>query len=328
MPSTSSGTAKKSNFMNSISLAPLQGFTDHIFRTTLNEHFEGVDLYYTPFLRYENDKSIKNSRLKDILPENNKENTLIPQILCNNAADFISLSNVVAEHGYTEVNWNLGCPFPMVAKHQLGCGLLPYSELIDSILTQTYQETSLTISIKMRTGYVNHDEILKVLPILNKFPLKEIIIHPRVGKQMYKGVPNIEAFISCLHKTNHKIAYNGDIDSLETFNKLQNQFPTVNHWMIGRALIGNPFLGEAIKGIEKGESKIKRFEHFHQSLFDKYAATLSGDTHLLNKMYYFWEYFSTSFTNSKKVLKRIKKATSIAAYQIAVMQNIRDEEWE
>ncbi|MEI7597477.1 MAG: tRNA-dihydrouridine synthase family protein [Bacteroidota bacterium] len=313
--------------MTNISLAPLQGFTDHIFRQAFHKYFGGIDAYYTPFIRTENDKSIKNAKLKDVLPENNSNLPVIPQLLVNSASDFIQISSIFENFGYKEINWNLGCPYPMVAKHQLGSGLLPYPELINQILSEVLPKIKVEISIKMRLGYENSDEIDEVLEVLNKFPIKEIIIHPRIGKQMYKGTVNLNAFENCISQSKHKIAYNGDIDTIETFNEISSRFPNVNHFMIGRALISNPFLAEQIKGIEHNEKKIKVFEAFHNELYEKYASTLSGSTHLQNKMLFFWEYFADSFSNSKKVFKRVKKANNIDNFNAAIMENFRNEDW-
>ena len=310
-----------------ISFAPLQGFTDHTFRQAFHNHFGGVDAYYTPFIRTENDKSIKNSKLRDVLPENNSNLPLIPQLLVNSASDFIQISSLFENFGYKEINWNLGCPYPMVAKHQLGSGLLPYPELINQILSEVLPKIKAEISIKMRLGYENPDEIFEVLSVLNNFPIKEIIIHARIGKQMYKGSTNLNAFEDCQNQTKHKIGYNGDIDNIETFKNISSRFENIKHFMIGRALISNPFLAEEIKGIEQNTKKIKIFEAFHNELYEKYASTLSGSTHLQNKMMFFWEYFADSFSNSKKVFKRIKKANNIDNFNAAIIENLKNEDW-
>ena len=60
------------------------------------------------------------------------------------------------------------------------------------------------------------------------------------------------------------------------------------------------------------------FGKFHDTLFSEYEASLSGAKHVLLKMLGYWEYFSTTFDNPQKTLKKIKKAKSIEAYEDAV----------
>ncbi len=312
-----------------IALAPLQGITDYYFRNTFNTHFKGLDEAYTPFLRLDKGRGLKSSQIKDILPENNTQFKIIPQILTNSVTDFIFLSEYLHDFGYEEINWNLGCPFPMVAKRQMGSGILPYPEKIAQILEQVMGRISTKLSIKMRLGYENEEEIDKILPLLDKFPLTELIIHARIGKQMYKGRANPNAFEKCINLTKHKLTYNGDIESFASFKELGNRFKTINSWMIGRSAISNPFLIEEIK---EGKTyndlqKLERFSNFHADLYEQFSNTLSGSGHILSKMTHLWEYFSQSFSNSRKVYKSIKKSNSIRKFEENIHQIFNKEDW-
>lgn len=295
------------------SLAPLQGITDYAYRNLFNKHFKGVDKFYTPFLRLLNDKSLKKKQHKDVLPENNSGINLIPQILCNNSEDFIYLVNLLSDLGYKEVNWNLGCPYPMVAKRKLGSGMLPFPDLIKSVLDESLPDIKAKISIKLRAGYEDENEIIKVLEVFNEFPISEVILHPRIGKQLYKGEANPDIIEKCKDVYLGKFAYNGDIHNIQSFERLKLRFPKINHWMIGRALISNPFLVEEILNSKSLESQEKqnRFKEFHYELSEYYKENLNGAGHLQNKMLHLWEYFWSSFTDGKKILKQIKKAKTI-----------------
>lgn len=311
-----------------ISLAPIQGITDYVFRNTFQKHFGGVDVFYSPFLRLDKEMQLKKSKLKDVLPENNKDINLIPQILTNNADEFIYFSNYLFDLGYEEVNWNLGCPFAMLVNRNLGSGLLPHFEKIGSVLEKVITVIQSKVSVKMRLGLEKEDDIFKILPILNNYPITEIIIHPRTGKQMYKGEVNLDFFEKSLDLTQHKVSYNGDINTLDKFQTLKDRFKSIDSWMIGRGLVSNPFLAEHIKGEDiTKEDKMGRFKSFHDEHVDNYLSSYSGPSHLLNKMRAFWEYFALSFTNSHKVYKRIKKANSIEKYYVAVEQNCTNENW-
>jgi tRNA-dihydrouridine synthase len=178
--------------------------------------------------------------------------------------------------------------------------------------------------MKMRLGYENSEEILDVLPILDNYPIKNIAIHARIGKQLYKGGVHLEAFQHCIDNTKHKLYYNGDITSVTKFHEMQERFPTIDHWMIGRGLIANPFLPSMIKNntLEYPENKMELFSAFHDTLYEGYSQSLSGQTHILLKMHHLWEYFSVVFSNPHKVFKNIKKSKSLRNYEATVKEVI------
>lgn len=304
-----------------IHASPLQGFTDFRFRNALHKYFRGIDFFYAPYIRLNGKREFKKSEERDILPKNNPGLKLIPQIMTRDAEEFLFVAKYIQDLGYKELNWNLGCPYSMVAKRGMGSGLINDFTKIDEILDKVFAEADISVSIKIRLGYNSNDEILKVLPVFDKYPLKNIAIHPRIGKQFYKGPVDLDSFQNCLDSSNHQIIYNGDIRSVADYLKLKEKFPSLNNWMIGRGLISNPFLPGMIKNNtqEYPDDRFEIFSKFHDSLFEEYSQVLSGAGHLLMKMYQFWTYFISSFPNSPKGLKKIKKAKSINAYQDAVM---------
>jgi len=307
--------------------SPLQGFTDFRFRNAFNNYFGGIDTFYAPYIRLNGKRIIKPAYQRDILPENNVDLEVIPQIITNDADEFLFVANYIKQLGYKELNWNLGCPYPMVTKCGMGSGLINDSAKINEILTKVHSESDIIVSMKMRLGYDNSQEILNVLPVLDTFPLKNIAIHARIGKQLYKGGVDLNAFQQCIENTNHKLYYNGDITSVAKFYEMQQRFPTINHWMIGRGLIADPFLPSMIKNntTEYPINRLDLFSEFHDILYQQYGESLSGATHLLLKMYHLWEYFSTTFSNPRKTLKKIKKAHSIKNYNAAVKEILETE---
>ncbi len=304
-----------------ISLAPLQGFTEYPYRNSLDKIIGGVDKYYTPYLRLQNDKTLKKKQIKDILPENNTTN-VIPQILVNNSNDFIYLAKILFDFGYKELNLNLGCPYPMVTNRELGAGLLIHQDKIKKMLDDSLAKIKIQVSIKIRTGLNEPTDIIQLLPELNNYSLTEIIIHPRIAKQLYKGNVNIEAFKECLTLSKHPIAYNGDITSVQEFNSICTELSGIKHFMIGRGLLWNPFLALQIKqqGKEQMESTkaLNKLHEFHSHIYENNKAATSGNTHLLNKMMQFWSYFAFVFDNPKKIIKTIKKCKTNINYDIIV----------
>ena len=302
--------------------SPLQGFTDYIFRNAFDKYFGGIGKFYAPYIRLRGKLEIKSSQIKDIDQENNKDIYLIPQIMTKSVDEFLFIANFVKNHGYDELNWNLGCPYPMVARRGLGSGQIKDIDGVERILDEVFTKADIKISIKTRLGYESPGEIFQLLPVFDKYPIENIIIHPRIGKQLYKGELDLDYFQKCLESTNHKIIYNGDITSLDKFQNLQNRFNSVNQWMIGRGMIANPFLPCMIKNANPDflTDKNEIFRKFHEELFEKYSQQLSGDKHIIMKMFQFWKYFISIFPNNQKDIKMIKKAKNTESYQIAVKQ--------
>lgn len=302
--------------------SPLQGFTDFRFRNAFHKYFGGIDTFYSPYIKLNGKLVIKGSYERDILPENNSTLEVIPQIITNDADEFLFVVKFVQSLGYNELNWNLGCPYPMVAKCGMGSGLISNTSQIEHILKRVHNETDIIVSMKMRMGYENPTEILDVFPILEQYPIKNIAIHARIGKQLYKGGVDLDSFQRCLDTSKQKIYYNGDITSVAKFREMQERFPSIDHWMIGRGLIADPFLPSMIKNntTEYPKNKLEIFEAFHDTIYQDYDAYLQGPTPIRMKMLGFWEYFSQSFSNPQKTFKKIKKAGNSKNYEAAVKE--------
>jgi tRNA-dihydrouridine synthase len=296
-------------------LAPLKGYTDSIFRKTYAEHFGGFDAAVAPFITAVRADRLTPNHLRDILPEDGESLPLVPQILGSNADDFIYLAQRIAELGYAEVNWNLGCPFRPVAKKQRGAGLLPFPEKVDEFLDKTLRALPVRLSIKMRLGRYAADEIYSLIPVLERYPLTRLIIHPRTGRQMYEGLPDLAAFQACLEVSRHRLVFNGDITTLDGFHALAARFPRVGSWMIGRGTLVDPFLPAAIKsGRVRTTGRIEAFRAFYGALFAGYQEKLCGPGHLLDRMKGFWKYFAPAFKNGAKIEKRVHRTFKLSDY--------------
>jgi tRNA-dihydrouridine synthase len=312
---------KKRDLMNSPSviskpvfyLAPLQGLTDYSFRQAFCTLFEAPDLSFSPFIEAHKPD---HRTYRDVLPNLNKGIRLIPQVLGNKADEMRLVIVHLNELGYSEINWNLGCPYPMVTKKRLGAGLLPYPQQIDTVLSELYKDTKLQLSVKMRLGLTGPDEWKALVPIFNRYPLTEVIVHGRTAGQMYNGDVNETAFLDLTGQLVHHVCYNGNINSLEDFQSLSNRMPFVSRWMIGRGLIANPLLLKEMKtNIKTTSQEIKTaISLLHSQLLYQNSIRLSGESHLMQKIKPYWEYFARSLQENKKGLKKIKKASTFNAY--------------
>lgn len=302
--------------MDKFYLAPLQSYTDFHFRNAFQQVFEGVSRFYAPYLKMDSVGTIKESTKRDILPKNNPFEQPIPQVLACCAEDFLVMADFISSLGYTEINWNLGCPYPMVAKRDLGAGILNKPDKILSILNDVQKKTSLKIGIKMRMGYESTEDILSVLPCLNDIELTEVIVHGRYAKQLYKGGIDLERFRECIALTNHKLVYNGDINTVQEFLSLRSAFPEINNWMIGRGAVSNPFIFEMIRNAmhDFPADHYAAFSDFLQLLLESYQNHQDNKGVILQKMKHYWEYFSLQFDESSNYFRKVKKIKSLDEY--------------
>ncbi len=299
-------------------LAPFQGITTHVFREVYTRHFPGTDKLFTAFFtgiqtarslhrwKTELEKTVHNG-----IP-------VVPQVLSKDADEILLFAQICRDRGFEEVNWNLGCPFPRVAKKMRGSGLLPHPEKAEAILEKIMPEMPVRFSVKCRLGYHSSDEIFALLPVFNKFPLSEIIVHARLGIQMYRGIPDRETFARILPVTRHPVVYNGDIFSAEDFRKAEQQFPEVKSWMLGRGLLRNPFLPGQIKGEAVPDNPLPVLRRFTDDLYFSYRKNFNDSLRAINVMKELWSYLAFSFDNPGKVFGKIKKTKSFEAYEKAV----------
>lgn len=297
-------------------LAPMEGITGHIYRNSYEKYFHNIDKYFTPFIVPNQSVSLKTKELKDLLPQNNKGLNIVPQILTNDAEGFILTANKLKQLGYEEINLNLGCPAGTVVSKKRGSGFLAYPEELDKFLDEIYKIDNMKISIKTRLGKERADEFYKLIEIYNKYPLEELIIHPRTREDFYGNTPNLEVFKDALKLSKHSICYNGDIFTLNSYNKIINEFPKVNKVMLGRGILANPGLIGEIKNNEFANKEIIKM--FHDEIFENYTILLNEDKNAMYRMKELWGYMSHIFTNNKKYYKKIKKAQKAIDYKNSV----------
>ena len=301
-----------------IHFAPLQGYTDHIYRNAHNEIFGGIDYYYTPFVRLEKGDSFRSRELRDIEPENNKVPNLIPQLVASSKDEMIKVCELLISKGYKKIDINMGCPFPMIARKLRGSGILAHPERVKELMDVVKSYPDIEFSVKMRLGWDSPEESFALIDILNDAPLSQIAIHPRLGKQQYKGEIDIISFKHLYENLKHPVIYNGDILNIDDIERISNEFPNLAGIMIGRGLLANPALGFEYKQNLKitPEEMKKKLKALHKEVFEHYAAYLQGDKQLLEKMKHFWEYFTKDL--EKRTRKKIEKAGKVANYDAAV----------
>ena len=231
-------------------LAPMQGLTELMFRKVYHRCFPGaLDYAISPFLSLTHGNLTEAwEKIDDVLPEPNRNSIpVIPQILGKEPVEFIDLANRLFDIGYTEINWNIGCPMRRVTAKHRGSGILPYPDEVDRILGQVIPHLKPRLSVKMRLGLKSPDEIFNLIPVLNNYPLLNVTIHPRTGRQQYTGQVDLDTLSRALPLLHHKVIYNGDICTPADYRRISQRLPSIQEFMIGRGILYDPLLPLKIK---------------------------------------------------------------------------------
>ncbi len=305
-------------------LAPMQGITGYIYRNAYNKYFGGVDKYFTPFIAPTQNKKLSTRDLRDVLPDNNKDITLIPQILTNRSHGFITTCTKLKDLGYNEVNLNLGCPSKTVVSRNRGSGFLALTDELDQFLYEIFENSNMNISVKTRIGRDDPEEIYKLMEIYNKYPIEELIVHPRTQSDFYDNTPNLDMFKYVMSESVNPVCYNGDIFTTSNHNELIDQFNDLGKIMLGRGLIVNPGLINNIENDTKIDKEV--LKDFHDEIFNTYIEVFEEDRNAMFRMKELWWYMIHIFSNNKKYAKKIKKSQNKADYNEAVSNLFREQD--
>ena len=297
-------------------LAPMEGITNATFRRTYHTHFKSMDKYFTPFLCPHTKRDLTTKEKKEILPENNEGMYVVPQILTNQAEGFLETAGKLEQYGYREINLNLGCPSKTLITKGRGSGFLAFPAELREFLDEIFSKTNLKVSIKTRIG--RDDTLLweELLSIYSEFPLEELIIHPRIQKEFYKGTPHIEAYEAAYRIKNCPICYNGDMFCKEEIENFWKRFHNTDAMMLGRGILRDPCLYEKLFESEEMDVSVwkQKVRSFHDALLDAYIEEMSGDRNVLFKMKELWFYLWESFDGSKQLIKKLKKSGNVSEY--------------
>lgn len=304
-----------------VSFAPLEGITGKIFRRIYNENFKGVDYYYTPFITPKEKYGLDKKDLLELDWVGNGGINLIPQVLTNRAESF----NLVAERliflGYNTINLNLGCPSGTVVAKKKGAGALTPSTLLPLLdgISEFSIKRGFKLSIKTRIGIENRDEFEDILNIYKRFPIYELIIHPRTRREFYRGSVDMKAYLQALKvfdKMDIKLCFNGDLYSLDRISDCEKTVGKLKNIMIGRGFLMNPFLVEEISGTY--EKNLNRLRKFLDELFLAYSQESTNKNLPLMKLKEIWQYLAQGLDINQAQIKNIKKAIDEAEYKAAI----------
>ncbi len=297
--------------------APMEGITTYTYRNVHERMFGGADCYFSPFITPTENEKLGLKALRDVDPCNSKVNLTV-QVLMNNADAFLRFEETVKKVGYDEININLGCPSGTVVKKNKGSGLLRDFEKLDELLDVIFENTCMKVSVKTRIGFFEGDEIENLMKVYNKYPIKELTVHPRTRAQLYKGTPDMEAFDTAYNMARMPICYNGNVFDVKGYEEIVTKYPNLNSVMLGRGAIANPGLFREINGGEK--TSTEEIVEFSIKLMEEYNKLYKTDKFTLNKLKEIWMYIMWNYPEETKLLKEIKKSATTADFKNAIMK--------
>ena len=305
-------------------MAPMEGITNYLYRQAFQRHFGGIDRFYTPFLSPNQHDSFQTKEWNEILPEHNRGLAVIPQILTKVPEHFLWAANECAQRGYDEVNLNTGCPSGTVVAKGKGSGMLRDTAELNRFLETVFASCPVGISIKSRIGINDPGEFESILAVYNQYPIRRLILHPRVTKEFYKGDVHREVFALAYEQAKMPLVFNGNLFDPEDIQTVPESFPNIEGLMLGRGLLSRPSLAREIKN-ETPILTMAKFAAFHEDLMRENAAILHGDHQVLHRMKEFWPYWYIQFSNGEKYWKKIRKARTLAEYRQTAEQLFETE---
>ena len=288
--------------------APMEGLTDSIYRRAHNRFFSGVDRYYMPFLSPTIHRTLTHREDRELPLAESEAFCAVPQVLTKVAEDFLWAAQVCRDRGYDEVNLNIGCPSGTVVSKGKGSGMLRDPDSLDRFLDEIFHSSVLPISVKTRLGLEDPEEFPAILDIYNKYPIKELTIHPRVRKQFYNGTVNMDMFRYAAANSKNPLCYNGDITSVDQIEALSREFPGLEAVMIGRGLVADP-------GLLCGGTDVTALETFMNTLLEEYTEAFGGSRNAMFRLKENWGLLHPRFEGVDKLWKKLRKTTDIEEYK-------------
>ena len=298
--------------------APLEGVTDSLYRQVHHRFFPGVDKYFTPFLSPTQHHVFTPRELREILPEQNKGIPVVPQLLTRNADDFLWCARELKAMGYDEVNLNLGCPSGTVTAKRKGSGLLQDLGELEGFLDQIFSDADLSISVKTRLGYAGPEEFPALLDLFNRYPIRELTVHPRIRTDFYRHPVRMEGFTLAAERAKAPLCYNGDLVSRADLADVSRRFPNVDRVMIGRGLVANPAL------LSPAPADKDTLRAFHDALYEGYTQRFGSRRNAMLRLKEIWFYLSCLFEDSERTLRKLRKTTDTGNYETIVDGLFRD----
>lgn len=214
-------------------LAPLRGVTVRAFRTAFAEPIRaaGFQGAFAPFIPANPGIRVNDRMLSDLAPVPAAPLPLVPQVITKDPGAMRILLRAFRDRGFSRADLNAGCPFPMIRRRGRGSGLFRTPDVLERLLAAGCEEMGPgCFSLKIRLGLDAPDELLKILPRINRYPLAVLTVHARTAVQMYDGACDLARFREIAQASANPVMYNGDVE-------LPCAHPPASRLMVGRSFV-------------------------------------------------------------------------------------------
>ncbi len=208
-------------------LAPLRGVTIRAFRETFASAIREAGFVgaVAPFIPANPGIRVNDRLLSDLKP-GSSDLPLVPQVITKHPDAMRELLKGLKDRGFARVDLNAGCPFPMIVRRGRGSGLFRTPDMLEKLVETGCEEMGPGgFSVKTRLGLERPNELLGLMPMLNRYPLAALTVHARTARQMYAGACDRTAFAAICAASANPVIYNGDIKSI-TPNLVGQRVPT------------------------------------------------------------------------------------------------------
>lgn len=304
--------------------APLEGITDFTFRMLHQKYYGGLDRYYIPFLTPTQTHRLAPRDRREVAPENNRDLNAVPQLLTKSAEDFNWAVRELAQLGYGMVNLNLGCPSGTVVPKGKGAGFLAWPDRLDAFLEEIFTAAVLPISIKTRLGMYDPAEFKRLITIYQRYPICELIVHPRTRQDMYQGPLHPAYYQEARKAFSCPVCYNGDLKTVAQIRDLALQADAPQAAMIGRGLLANPALALQCRG---KTVEVETLAAFCEALSQAYLERFGNRKNTLMRMKCLWSYWLEDHPHREALWRKMRKCNDWQVFYAMGQEILSDGDW-
>ena len=296
-------------------LAPMQGLTNRAMRAVQFEIGQ-PDVMFTEFVR------VSHVARQRITASDRREAQatidqvpLVVQLIGHTPSALADAAQMVEQQGAKHINLNMGCPFGRTTSGKTGGAMLQAPELLPECLDAVRKVVNGSLSVKVRAGYDNLEQIFDLLPLFEQAGIDFIVLHPRTVVQKYSGYADHRITARVVETTSLPVIANGDVVSCNDGDRVLKQTGAAG-LMLGRGAIADPWLFKRLRGDypARFDAVQRRLEicQYLESLQVAYQQLFCGEQQVLGKLKSVLECFGDA--DLQRWLKRLRRARTLAAF--------------
>jgi tRNA-dihydrouridine synthase B len=290
-------------------LAPMQDVTDRSFMSVI-DHYGSPDYYFTEYFRVHATSNLDKSILESIT-ENQTGRPIFAQMIGESIPDLVRIAKELSHHPIAGIDLNMGCPAPRIYRKNVGGGLLRDPEKIDRILGELRSALSGKLTVKMRIGFEDTENLDKILALLNRHEIDLLSLHGRTVKELYHGEVNYDLIAHAVKTVNCPVLANGNITSAESAIMVLNQTKAAGV-MIGRSAIRNPWIfmqiREALAGKPVTVISLSQVRDYIDRLYHTPKSKAIPEKSKVSYLKMYLNYIAQGIDAEGKFLKEMRRA--------------------